>query len=292
MKKQNIKNNNKTIIVFENEPVRRVWSDKDEKWYFSVVDVIGVLTESVDTNAYWRKLKERLKAEGNESVTKCHGLKMVAKDGKMRLTDMADTETLFRLIQSIPSPKAEPFKLWLAKVGYERLKETVDPEIALNRARENWQALGRSAKWIEQRMRSQETRNKLTDYWADHKISQEEECAKLTNLIHKEWSGVSVKDHKKIKNLKGHNLRDHMTEAELIFTSLAELSTRQVAEKDQAQGYIENATAVIKGGRYTGKAKKDFERLTDKKVVSNENFLPPKKQKEIGDNKKNLKQKP
>lgn len=270
---------NKSIVLFEQEPVRRIWSDKDEKWYFSIIDVICVLTHSIDPNAYWRKLKERLKNEGNESVTKCHGLKMLAKDGKMRITDMVDVEVLLRLIQSIPSPKAEPFKLWLAKVGYERIKETVDPEMAVNRARSNWQALGRSQKWIEQRMRGQEIRNKLTDYWATHEISKQEEFARLTNIIHKEWSGVTVKQHKKIKKLKGHNLRDHITDAELIFTALAELSTNKVAEKDKAMGYGKNAVAATKGGRLTKRAKKDFEKVTGNKVVTEENFLPINKKK-------------
>ena len=190
---------NKSIVIFEEEPVRRVWSEKEEKWYFSVVDVVRILTEQADfqtARKYWNKLKERLKKEGSESVTKCHQLKLEAKDGKKYLTDVADAEILFRIIQSIPSRRAEPFKVWLAKAGYERLKETVDPEIALNRARTNWQALGRSKKWIEQRMRGQEIRNKLTDYWNDHGVSEEEEFARLTNVIHKEWSGITVKAHK------------------------------------------------------------------------------------------------
>jgi len=203
---------------------------------------------------------------------------MLAQDKKMRTTDAADVETILRLVQSVPSKKAESFKLWLAKVGFERLKETADPEIAVNRARENWQALGRSGKWIEQRLRGQEIRNKLTDYWADHQVNQEEEFAKLTNIIHKEWSGVSVKQHKQIKNLKGHNLRDHMTESELVFSALAELSTRQVAEKDLASGYQKNATAAHTGGRFAGKARQGFEKLTGNKVVSSDNFLPPQKE--------------
>ncbi len=223
---------NKSIAIFEDEPVRRVWSRKDEKWYFSVVDIVKVLTDQSNfqiARKYWNKLKERLKKESSESVTNCHQLKLEAKDGKKYLSDVADVETILRIIQSVPSPKAEPFKLWLAKVGYERLKETVDPEIALNRARSNWQKLGRSEKWIEQRMRGQEIRNKLTDYWATHKVTEQEEFAILTNIIHQEWSGLSVKKHKEIKKLKGHNLRDHMSDAELLFTSLAELTTRNVA---------------------------------------------------------------
>lgn len=274
-------NNQKAIIIFENETVRRVWSDKDEKWYFSVVDVVRVLTESVDARNYWKVLKNRLVAEGSELVTKCNQLKLESADGKKYLTDVADTEALFRLIQSVPSPKAEPFKVWLAKVGYERLKEVIDPEIAVNRARRHWQELGRSKKWIEERMRGQEIRNKLTDYWSEHAVSEQEEFAILTNIIHKEWSGVTIATHKKIKKLKGHNLRDNMTEAELLFTSLAELSTRNVAEKDLAVGLNENAIAAKSGGKLAGRARKDFEKLTGKKVVSNANFLSSKKQKSL-----------
>lgn len=272
---------NKSIAIFEDEPVRRVWSEKDEKWYFSVVDIVKVLTDQSNfqvARKYWNKLKERLKKEGSESVTNCHQLKLEAKDGKKYLSDVADVEIILRIIQSVPSPKAEPFKLWLAKVGYERLKETVDPEIALNRARSNWQKLGRSEKWIEQRMRGQEIRNKLTDYWSTHKVTEQEEFAILTNIIHQEWSGLSVKKHKEIKKLKGHNLRDHMSDAELLFTSLAELTTRNVAEKDLAVGLNENTVSATQGGRYAKQAKDDFEKLTGKKVVSNDNFLPPARQ--------------
>ncbi len=257
-------NNQRAIIIFENEPVRRIWSDEDEKWYFSIVDVVRVLTESIDARNYWKVLKSRLKDEGSELVTKCNQLKLESSDGKKYLTDVADTEALLRLIQSIPSPKAEPFKVWLAKVGYERLKEVVDPELAVNRARRHWQELGRSKKWIEERMRGQEIRNKLTDYWSDHEVSEKEEFAILTNIIHQEWSGVSIGDHKKLKSLKGHNLRDNMTEAELLFTSLAELSTRNVAEKDLATGLDENAVAAKTGGGVAGRARKDFEKLTKK----------------------------
>src|SRR4030067_933217 len=193
-------------------------------------------------------LIKRLKKEGSESVTKCNRLKMVAEDGKMRFTDVADPETLLRLIQSVPSPKAEPIKLWLAKVGYERKQEMADPANSLDRARENWQKHGRSQKWIQQRMMGQETRNKLTDYWKDHDITKDEEFAVLTNIIHKEWADVSVKEHKRIKGLKSQNLRDHMSEAELIFTALAELSTRQIAASDDAAGMNENEAAAQTGG--------------------------------------------
>jgi len=268
---------NKSIAIFENDPVRRIWLENDEKWVFSVVDVIRVLTGSLNARDYWKVLKFRLKDEGNQSVTNCNQLKFLSNDGKYYLSDAADVETIFRLIQSIPSPKAEPFKLWLAKVGYERLRETVDPEIAVNRARSHWQALGRSKPWIEQRMRGQEIKNKLTDYWADHEVSQEEEFAILTNIIHQEWTGLTVAQHKKIKNLKGHNLRDNMTDAELLFTALAELSTKQIAEKEMAVGLEKNAISARKGGGIAARAKQDLEKLTGSKVVSKNNFLTPRK---------------
>jgi hypothetical protein len=205
-------------------------------------------------------------------------LKLLAEDGKMRLTDVADPETLLRIIQSVPSPKAEPIKLWLAKVGYERIQDMSDPARSLDRAREYWQQHGRSEKWIQQRMMGQETRNKLTDYWQDHEIKDEDEYAILTNIIHREWSGVSVKKHKTIKGLKTQNLRDHMSEAELIFTALAELSTRQIAESVEATGMAENAEAGKKGGSIAGKARRELEQKTGRKVVTGESFLPPGKQ--------------
>lgn len=269
--------NNKLIAIFEDQPVRRSWSEQKEKWCFSIVDIMKILTDSVDAGAYWRKLKQRLKEEGSEVVTKCHELKLVAKDGKKYPTDVADVETIFRLVQSVPSPKAEPFKLWLAKVGYERMQETVDPELAVNRGRKTWQMMGRSQKWIEQRMMSVETRNKLTDYWSEHGIEKSQEFAKLTNIIHQEWSGLSVKTHKKIKHLTYHNLRDHMSEAEIIFTALAELSTRQISEKEKADGYEQNEITARRGGQISGNARKALEEQTGKKVVNSENYLPTKK---------------
>jgi hypothetical protein len=266
------------VKLFEQQKVRTHWDEKDEKWYFSISDVIAILTESVDPLAYWRKLKERLKKEGNETVTNSHGLKMKAADGKMRMTDVADTEQLLRLIQSIPSPKAEPFKQWLAKTGYERMKEIADPEQSLERARENWQKLGRSEKWIQQRMTGQETRNKLSDYWKESGVEKNDEFAFLTNIIHTEWAGLSVKQHKNLKGLKQQNLRDHMNEAELIFTALAELSTRQIAETEKAKGLQQNATAGKKGGKIAKDARLALENKTGKKVITGENFLPPSKQ--------------
>ena len=265
------------LAVFEDYNIRRIFDETSETWYFSVVDIIAALLGQRDyqtARKYWNKLKERLKKEGFEPVTNCHQLKMVAEDGKMRNTDVANPETLLRLIQSVPSPKAEPVKLWLAKVGYERMQDMSDPARSVNRAREYWRQHGRSEKWIQQRMMGQETRNKLTDYWKDHEIQGESEFAILTNLIHQEWSGVSVKKHKEIKRLKTQNLRDHMSEAELIFTALAELSTRQIAESVEATGMAENAEAGKKGGTIAKGARLALEQKTGKSVVTGENFLP------------------
>lgn len=263
----------KKLAIFEGKKIRRVWDEKTGTWYFSVVDVIMVLTDSNNPQVYWRVLKKRLIDEGSgETVTKCNGLKMEAPDGKMRLTDVADTETLFRLIQSIPSPNAEPFKLWLAKVGYERVEEMNDPEKAFNRSRDYWQKMGRSQKWIQQRMMGQEIRNKLTDYWKDNEVKEKDEYAILTNIIHEEWSDLSVKAHKSLKSLKTENLRDHMSDAELVFTALAELSTRQIAETMLARGLAENKIPARKGGRIAKNARLELEQKTGKKVVSGNNF--------------------
>lgn len=281
--------NDNALAVFENYKIRRHYDDQNETWYFSVVDILQVLIQQPDyqtARKYWNKLKERLKKEGSESVTNCHRLKLVAADGKKYLTDAADPETLLRLIQSVPSPKAEPMKLWLAKVGYERLQDMSDPARSLDRAREYWQQHGRSEKWIQQRMMGQETRNKLTDYWKDHEITKEDEYAILTNIIHQEWSGVSVDKHKDIKGLKAQNLRDHMSEAELIFTALAELSTRKIAESVNATGMPENKDAGKKGGKIAKKARLELESKTGKSVITSENYLPPaKKPKQLKEKK-------
>lgn len=224
---------------FENQAIRRAYDEATETWWFSVVDIVQVLTQQPDdltARKYWNQLKRRLSKEGSELVTSCHQLKMTAADGKQRLTDVATAQTLLRLVQSVPSPKAEPIKLWLAKVGYERMQEMADPALSLERARETWKQHGRSEKWVQQRMMGQETRAKLTDYWATHDIKEGQEFAILTNLIHQEWAEVSIKAHKDMKGLKIQNLRDHMSEAELIFTALAELSTRQIAEQAEARG--------------------------------------------------------
>ena len=268
-----MKNN---LAIFEDHKIRRSYDEETGTWFFSVVDIIKVLIQQPDFQAarkYWNKLKERLKNEGSESVTNCHQLKLEAADGKKYPTDVANAETLLRLIQSVPSPKAESIKLWLAKVGYERMQEMADPARSLDRARETWLQHGRSEKWIQQRMMGQETRNKLTDYWTEHNVKEGEEFAILTNIIHREWSGVTVKEHKAIKNLQTQNLRDHMNEAELIFTALAELSTRQIAESMDAKGLPENKLASRKGSGIARKARVELEHKTGKKVVNAQNYL-------------------
>ena len=271
---------NSELTFFEDYKIRRIYDDETESWFFSVIDIIQVLIQQPDyqtARKYWNKLKERLKMENNESVTNCHRLKLEAADGKKYLTDTASAQTILRLVQSIPSPKAEPIKLWLAKVGYERIQEMSDPSLSLNRARQTWQKHGRSDKWIQQRMMGQETRNKLTDYWATHEVTQRKDFATLTNVIHQEWSEVSVQKHKEIKKLpRDRNLRDHMTEAELIFTALAELSTRQIAEGMNATGMGENIKAGKSGGNIAKKARVELEGKTGRKIVSSQNYLPGK----------------
>ncbi|MBU3964758.1 hypothetical protein KKG29_01420 [Patescibacteria group bacterium] len=274
----------KKPVIFEGKKIRRVYDEKTEKWYFSVVDIIAALTNQADfqlARNYWKVLKNRLKNEGSEVVTKCNRLKMEAEDGKLRETDAADVETLFRLIQSVPSPKAEPIKLWLAKVGYERIQEVSDPEKALNRSRLYWQRMGRSEKWIQQRMMGQEIRNKLTDYWKSNEVKERDEYAILTDIIHKEWSDLSVKEHKDFKSLKTENLRDHMSDAELVFTALAELSTRQIAETMETKGLEENKAPAKKGGRVAKNARLELERKTGKKIVNGNNFKALPEQKKL-----------
>jgi len=279
------KNLNKSIILFENFPVRRKWIEKEEKWYFSVIDIISVLTGQKDfqlSRNYWKVLKNRLKKEDSEVVTKCNRLKLVARDGKMRKTDVASVQIIFRLVQSVPSKKAEPIKLWLAKVGHERLQEIANPELAVNRARKIWQKMGAPEKWIEQRMRGQEIRNKLTDYWGKSGVRVGVKYAKLTDIIHQEWSGLTTGQHKKFKKLDKENLRDTMTEAELVFTTLAELSTTKIAKKDKSQGYGGNAVSAKKGGGIAKGAREQLEKATGEKIVSGENYL------EGGEEKKKL----
>jgi len=280
------KNKKNKLAIFERRNVRRIWDEKTETWFFSVIDIVAILTDQVDYNrakTYWTTLKNRLKNEGSQVVTNCDRLKMLAQDGKKRETDVADTETLFRLIQSIPSKKAEPIKLWLAKVGYERVQEMSDPEKALNRSRDYWQKMGRDQKWIQQRMMGQEIRNKLTDYWKDNEVREKEEYAILTNIIHQEWSDLTVKEHKSLKNLKRENLRDHMTDAELVFMALAELSTRQIAETMQAKGLVENKIPARNGGQVAKNARLELEQKTGKKVVSGRNFKQLLERKRLKD---------
>lgn len=265
----------KSIVLFKSIPVRRVWVEQEEMWYFVILDVVQVLTDSTNPTDYIKKLRQR-----DEALNKGWGqivtpLGVQTKGGKQML-NCANVQGILRIIQSIPSKKVEPLKQWLAKVGYERMQETVDPERALNRARQHWQELGHSDKWIEQRMRGQETRNKLTDYWKGHHVQDQSDYAKLTNIIHKEWSGLTVGEHKQIKKLRNQNLRDHMSEAELLFTALAEFSTRQIAERDQADGFDENAVSAKEGGKFAGQARQQLEQRTGKRVVSGENFLPTK----------------
>lgn len=273
---------NKSLTIFETFKIRRLYDEEKEVWYFSVIDIIAVLTDQKvfkKAQSYWTTLKNRLKKEGSEIVTNCDKLKMLSADGKRYATDAADVETILRLVQSVPSKKAEPIKLWLAKVGYERLDEMNNPEKALNRSREYWKKYGRSEKWIRQRMLSQETRNKLTDYWGEHGVEKKDEFAILTNIIHKEWSELTVKEHKSLKGLKTQNLRDHMSEAELIFTALAELSTRQIAETESTEGFEENKIPAKKGGKIAKDARKALEQKTGKSVITGENFLAPIKAK-------------
>ena len=261
------------LKVFENNKIRSVYDEEHEKWYFSVEDIVQILTDSVNPKDYIKKLRKRdeeLSEGWGQIVTP---LKMQTAGGKQNV-NCADVEGIFRIIQSIPSKKAEPIKKWLARVGQERVREMADPSTAIDRARETYKKLGRSEKWIQQRMMGQETRNKLTDYWKDHEITESEEFAILTNIIHQEWSGLSVKEHKNLKGLKSQNLRDHMSEAELIFTALAELSTRQIAESENSTGMEENKKSAKRGGKIAREAKEKLELETGQKVVSDSNFLP------------------
>jgi len=273
------------IILFEEKQVRRAWNKAEEKWYFAIVDVIAVLTGSVDPGAYWRKLKERLKKDGNQTVTNCHALKMTAADGKQRLTDVADTEQLLRLIQSIPSPKAEPFKLWLAKVGYERLEEIENPELAAKRTREIYQKKGYSEEWIEKRMRGIAVRDELTDEWKKRGVKEQREFAILTAEISQATFGMTPAEYKDFKALTNpkENLRDHMTDLELIFTMLGEASTTEIAKKKDAQGFPANKHAAHAGGAIAGNARRELESESGQRVSSAENYksLPEGKTKAL-----------
>lgn len=266
------------IKLFEQKQIRSFWNEQEEQWYFSIVDIVEALTDSLNATDYLKKLRKRDTELGTYIGTNCPQVEMNT-NGKKRKTLGGNVKNIFRIIQSIPSPKAEPFKQWLAKVGYERMQEINDPSQSIDRARENWQKLGRSEKWIQQRMTGQETRNKLTDYWQESGVKKGDEFAALTNIIHQEWTGLTVKKHKDLKGLKSQNLRDHMSEAELIFTALAELSTRQIAETEKAIGLNQNAVASKKGGAVAKNARKELETKTGKSIVTGENFLPPAKPK-------------
>ena len=259
------------IRLFEQKRVRSLWNEDEEKWYFSIVDVVGILTDSVDHLAYWRKLKQRLKEEGNETVTNCHALKMIAADGKMRFTDVADTEQLFRLIQSIPSPKAEPFKLWLAKVGRERIDEIEDPEIGIERLMETYLRKGYSKNWINQRLKSIEVRKELTDEWEKRGVQKGQEFAILTDEITEAWSGYTTKKYKNFKNLKKENLRDNMTNLELVLNMLAEATTTEISKEKKPKTFKENKKIARQGGTIAGNTRREIEEKTGKKVVTNQN---------------------
>lgn len=248
--------------------IRTIWDDQAEKWYFSVVDVIAVLTDSIDPHAYWRKLKQRLKEEGNQSVTSCHALKLMAADGKMRKTDVADQEQLFRLIQSIPSPKAEPFKLWMARVASERLDQFQDPELSIQQALADYRRLGYSEKWIARRIKSIEIRKDLTDEWKARGLNDENDYAKLTNTIYKTWAGMTAGEYKRFKGLKKQNLRDNMTNMELILSMLAEESTREISASTLPRSMVEHHKVAASGGSVAKNARLEIERKTGRKVIS------------------------
>lgn len=261
------------IKLYENKEIRSVWDEEKEEWYFSVVDVVAVLTESKDPQVYWRVLKKRLKDEGNETVTNCNALKMKAADGKMRLTDVADMQGIFRIIQSIPSPKAEPFKLWLAEVGKERIDEIIDPELTIDRALETYLKKGYSREWINQRLQAIQVRKELTDAWDDHGIEKGIEYAILTDEITKAWSGMITRKYKDFKGLKKENLRDNMTTLEIVLNMLAEATTTELTKTTNPQGLEENKKVAKEGGSIAGDARKAIEQKTGKPVITSKNAV-------------------
>ena len=279
-----------TLKLFEERKVRTVWDDEKEKWYFSIVDVVSVLTDSVDATAYWRKLKQRLKEEGNETVTNCHGLKMKAADGKMRLTDVADTEQLLRIIQSIPSPKAEPFKQWMAHVASERLDQMQDPELSIEQAMMDYKRLGYSDNWINQRLKSIEIRKDLTDQWKLHNVEEGVQYATLTDIIYQQWAGKSAKEYKQFKGLKKENLRDNMTNEEMVLNMLAELSTTSITKAKNPQTLGENMQCAADGGDVARVAREQLEQKTGREVVtplSAKRFFEGQKPEDLLENKEN-----
>lgn len=259
------------IQLFEDRKIRTAWDEENEEWYFSIIDVISVLTDSKDPTAYWRKLKQRLKAEGNETVTNCHGLKMTAADGKKRLTDVTTTEQLLRLIQSVPSPKAEPFKVWLAEVGKERIEETIDPELTIERALETYLKKGYSREWINQRLQAIQVRKELTDEWQDRGVQKGVEFAILTDEMTKAWSGMSTRQYKNLKGLKKENLRDNMSTTEIVLNMLAEVSTTEISKTGQPQSFEENRTVAKQGGKIASDARINLEKATGKSVITSKN---------------------
>ena len=279
-----------TLKLFEERKVRTVWDDEKEKWYFSIVDVVSVLTDSVDATAYWRKLKQRLKEEGNETVTNCHGLKMKAADGKMRLTDVADTEQLLRIIQSIPSPKAEPFKQWMAHVASERLDQMQDPELSIEQAMMDYKRLGYSDNWINQRLKSIEIRKDLTDQWKLHNVEEGVQYATLTDIIYQQWAGKSAKEYKQFKGLKKENLRDNMTNEELVLNMLAELSTTSITKAKNPQTLGENMQCAADGGDVARVAREQLEQKTGREVgtpLSAKRVFEGQKPEDLLENKEN-----
>ena len=267
-----------SLQIFEDRKIRTVWDDEQEKWYFSIVDTVEILTESKDAAAYWRKLKQRLKAEGNETVTNCHAFKMRAIDGKMRLTDVADTEQLFRLIQSIPSPKAEPFKQWMAHVASVRIDQMQDPELSIEQAMVDYKRLGYSDAWINQRLKSIEVRKELTDEWKRTGVKEGVEFATLTDIITREWSDMHTKEYKQLKGLKKENLRDNMTNVELALNILAEASTAEISKQKNPHGFKQNVKVAREGGSVAKVARKQLEEKLGRSVISSSkasDFLPP-----------------
>ena len=256
------------LKLFEERRVRTVWDDEQEKWYFSIVDVVAVLADSSNPQTYWRVLKKRLLAEGNETVTNCNGLKMQAADGKMRLTDVADTEQLLRLIQSIPSPKAEPFKLWMAKVASERLNQIQDPELSIDQALMDYKRMGYSDSWINQRLKSIEIRKDLTDEWKKHGLQEGVQFATLTDIIYQTWSDMTSKEYKQFKGLKKENLRDNMTNKELVLNMLAELSTKEISETSDPETFSDHIDIAQQGGEVARNARLELEAKTGKRVIS------------------------
>lgn len=273
--------NQPKIALFEGKKIRRIWDEKSEKWYFSVVDIVEVLTNSPNARSYWKVLKFRLSKEGSQIVTKCNQLKMQAVDGKFYLTDAADTETMFRIIQSIPSPKAEPFKLWLARVGYERIEETEDPELGIQRALQTYLKKGYSPNWVNLRLKSIEIRKDLTDEWQQRGVKSNDEFAILTDDITFAWAGLRTKNYKKYKDLKKENLRDNMTNLELVLNMLAETSTTEISKTEKPDTFTKNRRVARRGGKIAGDARNNLEKETGRKVVSEENFLPLKNKKRL-----------